>query len=221
MSRAAIGFMTFVLVSGAILGQQITPTTIPNCKTVVFSQLLNKSVCGECNNGFYVETSGQVCSPCLSSCVRCSVTASTCQECKNGFYLSINTCNACSVGCQSCSTTQVCSACNTGYFMVATSTQGSACSNCMSGCMSCSSKTDCASCFSSYTRTIENGVVSCKMNGLGVFLIIILLLILLCVCACIAWAVCIYCCAKTIIVEDRSSFAEVQPTTVVVEETYY
>ena len=91
----------------------------------------------------------------------------------------------------------------------------------MSGCSVCSSRTDCSACFSSYTRTIENGVVICKSNGLGIFLVILLILILICVCSCMAWAMCIYCCAKTVFVEDRSSFAEVQPTTVVVEETYY
>ena len=219
MSRVAIGFIAMVLLSGKLLAQQLTPT-IQNCRSEVFNQPLNTNICVECNMGFFAADLGRICSPCSSSCLRCQGTASTCQDCKIGFYLSTSTCLSCWTGCQSCSSASMCNSCYSGYYRVV-STQSSSCTSCMSGCSVCSSRTDCAACFSSYTRTIENGVVICKSNGLGIFLVILLILILICVCSCMAWAMCIYCCAKTVFVEDRSSFAEVQPTTVVVEETYY
>ena len=220
MSRVAIGFIVAVLLSGPILGQQPAPPTILNCKTVVFNQALNTYVCGECNLSYFAADSGRMCSPCSNICLRCSGTASTCQECKIGYYLSSSTCSMCSTGCKSCTNNISCDSCNSGYFRVST-TQGSSCTKCISNCMECTTTSDCITCFSTYTKTVENGTVSCKMNGMGIFLVIILILILICVCACIAWAMCIYCCAKTVFVEDRSSFAEVQPTTVVVQETYY
>ena len=108
---------------------------------------------GICPQGYMLQFGG--CYACQGNCATCETETSTCTGCKTGFYLNPtnSVCQACPVGCKTCSSTSNCYTCSTGFTLVATSASvQKTCKACQSPCATCYGQTDrCITCVSGYS----------------------------------------------------------------------
>lgn len=88
-------------------------------------------------------------------CLNCAADLVTCSLCKGGYYLgATNKCQSCSIGCIACESTQFCTVCNDGFYMILDENKNSlgVCQQCNSnlGCANCLSASTCLSCQNSF-----------------------------------------------------------------------
>lgn len=149
------------------------------CSTCVVINSISK--CSACSGGTYLDSSTASCKNCGSGAATCS-SATVISSCQNGYQLTSNSmfCLACPSNCQSCpSSSSACTACNTGYYLNASScyactlascsqcslfsssqyclacssgnyASGGQCYSCSSNCIKCTSGTSCVTCSSGY-----------------------------------------------------------------------
>ena len=112
---------------------------------------LNPTGCVSCPQKYYLNSkySRLICSKCQTTdanCIGCSETApGNCSKCADQYYLNkINqTCISCSSfdkNCYQCSTNNLCSQCNQGYYVLSTQTNNEnsgLCYPCSSSCVTC------------------------------------------------------------------------------------
>jgi hypothetical protein len=102
----------------------------------------NPTVCTSCIAGYSYQSSSNICNPITScqgacsvcpigynlieglceqcfidNCQLCSFVLNTCLICNYGYYLNVtsSSCSLCPTGCSSCTSSQLCTACSSGY----------------------------------------------------------------------------------------------------------
>jgi len=143
-----------------------TPTCDASCLNCVCP-----SVCTQCPLNHYA--SGPDCLPCTNSgCSECEGYASFCAACYPGYVLFNNDCKRCSSfmpGCANCSSTSVCTACDSLHLQVNQSTC-LACSSLMPHCGSCSSMTTCTNCQNGYyLGSVTGNCTSCNVGHCSLY----------------------------------------------------
>ena len=207
--------------------QQSTQSTIPNCEKQAIDDTTGSQICLKCFTGYYSLEGSRSCGQCERGCVACSESASRCSSCSAGYFLqgaAPARCVQCGEGCGRCATSDTCDLCVDGFFKPAAQTETLVCGRCTAGCKLCRTADVCFECQAGLIRSEVNGGIGCKQNGMGVFLIALIVLITICAVGCGVWALCAFCFVKnTVIIEERSSFAEVRPTVFLEDhtETYY
>ena len=167
-----------------------TSTTCMTCNTGC-STCSSSTVCSACVTSFYL--TGNQCLSCNPSCLSCSGgLANNCLSCNspNLFYQTTcfstcpsgsfqdtsTTCMTCNTGCSVCSSSNICSACVTGFYL-----SGSQCLPCNPSCLTCNGglANNCLSCnpgnllyqgscsISCPTGSYQNTIASCATCATG------------------------------------------------------
>jgi hypothetical protein len=168
--------------SQCMIGYTLTQsfTCAPNCKAPCATcSSTNNAICTSCLAGYSYVQSTSTCSPistctggcsvcplnyvltnqqCIQcgnpSCSRCSASnLNLCTSCYDGYYFNQGVCTQCPTGCSTCSNSQNCLSCSSGYTaqVQAIATQVS-CIACASPCAECIGNAQtCTKCLPSYT----------------------------------------------------------------------
>lgn len=117
-------------------------TDCSSCNINYFLQPNSTACSSTCPSGYWKNTTGRICSPCVSPCVTCT-SISNCQSCivnyqvdpstqkcvkscSSGLYLdkSINSCSPCDSACSTCfgPTNFECTSCRPGYYWIESKT---------------------------------------------------------------------------------------------------
>lgn len=157
----------------------VCPTTIANCYTCGLQWMSSTPTCTSCIAGYTLMSNN--CASCPNTCPTCSttvvsnVTKITCDSCISNLVLQgsgVRTCGcqsnqflkttvspylcvACSVLCLTCTDVNVCSSCNAGYYL-----QASTCLLCMPVCKTCTTGTTCATCQNNLV--LSSGICQCN-----------------------------------------------------------
>ncbi|CAK69128.1 unnamed protein product (macronuclear) [Paramecium tetraurelia] len=129
--------------------------------------------CTQCQNGYVIDSTNNVCVACISGCTKCTLIAATqntaqstlCSACNDGNYLDNTTgrCFACPYDCKTCDTKFTCTTCKDGFYLKQSQTTFNAkqytfkpCYPCQSNCATCSANGNvCLTCSSGYV--LQNG----------------------------------------------------------------
>ena len=104
------------------------------------------SYCIECQLGYIVSPTTDLCVQCDLECLVCNVTG-YCSQCKIGYYSLLGVCTPCGSNCLACNNTLACFDCATGYILEpATQT----CVDCPDECASCNPAAECETCWPGY-----------------------------------------------------------------------
>lgn len=165
-----------------------TPSTCTSCQYPL--KLFNSNCINDCPVGYYTYTASNntlQCLSCLTQCASCS-SQTICASCISGFYFYSSSClyscpsstfsqsvsnnntmslvcSPCSSNCVTCSSSTICSQCQSSYYLTTTSNQtyctsacnageylnGNVCQQCSSNCLSCLNSSICLMCTTSYS----------------------------------------------------------------------
>ncbi|EAS02184.2 REJ domain protein (macronuclear) [Tetrahymena thermophila SB210] len=164
------------------------------CSIINCLQCGNKNTCIQCIDGYQFDPQQIMCvRACTEGCSNCSQNIQSCTQCISGYtqktkpndstlqycqkncsigqynFVTNDTtmsqeCRSCIANCQSCTKSDDCTNCQTGYGY---NSQQQQCAQCYQGCSNCDQNLSCIQCISGYTQTTNpnnNSQQYCKMN---------------------------------------------------------
>jgi hypothetical protein len=134
---------------------------------------INSTHCKNCSNGFWLDTSSDICKPCyaasatMTGCNQCT-SNSNCISCVQGYYKDgSNKCSTCwnaMKGCVMCNASNSCVQCDFRYYLNSSNTiKCVSCTN-ITNCLSCNSSTYCLDCVQGYYENGSGGCTQCTKN---------------------------------------------------------